>query len=754
MKRLRFLITGILFLLYFFIISSVQAQDNKTIILRDTAVESPITGATFQYGDQSGISDEEGQITYQVLDQENMHLSHISYGTWILTADALASAESPMVFHRSSSAVSLFPVTIISVRPKTEESKVLDLDFQEKMAHDAGALLTQTPAIGTIRKGGNYGFDPVLRGFKYDQLNIVMNGSQSATAACPNRMDPPTSQMAPNMIDRIEILKGPYALRYGAGFGGTINFVANDPRFASSTTSFGRLSGGYETNGQLLRSEAMVGLRGEKYETNLYGSWSQGNDYTTGQASTVQADFKRVSFGGQVNFKLASNQTLQLSANKNVARDADFPALGMDLRDDDTWMFQASHKVTPVHSNLQSWTTTLFGSFVDHLMDNGLKPLNPRMMNAATNAKTNNYGGRMEGIWNTGSGKWFTGADVRIENARGIRTREFLMGPNAGKVLYDNAWQNSQISKAGLFTEYKFPIDRYRFVFSGRVDLNHAMLSNADQEFTQHYDQTTNTQLNPNIALGGLRYFDHGMTVGLWLGHARRSGSLTERFINYFPVGQDPYEMLGNPMLRPEKNNQVDLTYEWKTVQSALNVDVFAAYMTDYISSVIQKDLNPRLPMSPGVRKYMNIDQALKTGIEIRWKQNLTRSLSHQIAFAYTYGQNLKLDEPLPEIAPFDVRYRLAGSFFQQKFRPEVQFRYVSAQDRISSEFGETITPSFSLLDLHMGYTVTQNIGINVSVNNLLNKGYYEHLNRSVRGSKNPIYAPGRSFLFSFNVRF
>ena len=41
---------------------------------------------------------------------------------------------------------------------------------------------------------------------KYDQLNIVLNGAQCATAACPNRMDPPTSQLAPNTIEKVEIV--------------------------------------------------------------------------------------------------------------------------------------------------------------------------------------------------------------------------------------------------------------------------------------------------------------------------------------------------------------------------------------------------------------------------------------------------------------------------------------------------------------------------------------------------------------------
>lgn len=753
MRILKYIVVSLL-IFFVFPPHAILAQENNQIQLRDPSTNDPISGATFQYDDQSGISDVDGYIKYKPVRQENMHLSHISYGRWILTADQLASTKSSTVFYRNSASINLFPVTIISVRPKVVESEVINLNFQERMAHDGGAILLQTPAISSIRKGGNYGFDPVLRGFKFDQLNIVMNGSQSATAACPNRMDPPTSQMAPNMIDRIEILKGPYALRYGAGFGGTINFISNDPEFSSSLASFGRISGGYESNGQLLRSEAMVGLRGEKYETSIFGSWSQGDDYTTGNASIVQADFKRASFGGQINLQLAPNQILQFSVNKNSARDADFPALGMDLRNDDTWMVNASHKITPVQNNLQSWTTTVFGSFVDHLMDNGLKPLNPRMMNAATNAKTNNYGGRTEGIWNTGNGKFYVGADFRVENASGIRSREFLMGPNAGKTAYDNAWQNSQISKTGLFAEYQYPYDRYRFVFSARTDINHSSLSEPDQEFSQLYGKTTNTQFNPNLALGGLRYLDHGMTMGFWLGHARRSGSLTERFINYFTVGQDPFEMLGNPMLKPEKNNQIDLTYEWKTVNTALNIDLFAAYMTDYISSIIDPDLSTKLPTSPGVRIFTNIDQAFKTGIELQWSQSLAKGLRHKLAMAFTYGQDLQLKEPLPEIAPLDFRYRLAGDFIKNKLMPEIELRYVTSQNRISSEFGETTTPSFTLLDLHMQYKITPRIGVKASLNNLLDKAYYEHLNRSVRGTSSPIYAPGRSLLLSFNVLF
>jgi iron complex outermembrane receptor protein len=227
----------------------------------------------------------------------------------------------------------------------------------------------------SVIKRGNYAIDPTFRGNQYEQLNIQYDGGTKAMHACPNRMDPPTSQMAPNMMDRIEILKGPHALRFGTGFGATINFIPAKLRFSSEPDFYGRLSGGYESNGNLLRGESQFGLSSEKYDVSFFGSWSQGDDYTTGNNETVQSDFNRGSFGTNIGIKLASNQQLRLSATYNRARDADFPALPMDLREDDTWMFNARHDIQFEGKKLQSWNTTVFGSFVDQRDSELAEPL-------------------------------------------------------------------------------------------------------------------------------------------------------------------------------------------------------------------------------------------------------------------------------------------------------------------------------------------------------------------------------------------
>ena len=737
--------------------STLLAQSGQEEIrLLDVENASPIAGATFEYDRKNGLSDQNGIIRFSHVEGKTMRLSHVNYGSWSLTDNELKSAIEDKVIFRKEVSVNLYPVTVIAVRPQSAQPEgELKIKYEERLEHDAANILNQIPAFNSIRKGGNYGFEPVFRGFKYDQLNVVMNGAQSATAACPNRMDPPTSQMAPNMMDRIEILKGPHALRYGTGIGATINFIPAKLRFSSQPDFYGRLSSGYESNGNLMRGESRFGLSGEKYDVSFFASWSQGDDYTTGNDETVQADFSRGSFGTNAGIKLASNQQLRLSATYNRARDADFPALPMDLRKDDTWMFNARHDIQFDGKNLQSMNTTVFGSFVDHLMNNLIKPLDPRMLNAETFATTYNYGGRTEGVWQLSNAKLYAGADLRIEGAEGTRVREFLMGPMAGKTLQDNAWQDGRISKTGLFAEYQIDGQLFDYIASGRMEINSADVNDPTQEFTLVNPNTQITQVNPSLSLGMKKDFGNKIQTGLWFARAQRSGSLTERFINYFPVGQDPFEMLGNPQLATEVNYQADLTFKWALSEgSAISVDLFAAYLQDYISSVIDTTLTPRIPGSPGVRQYINIDEAFKTGFEISWDQQLLAGLSHRLGIAYTYGQDLERDEALPEIAPLDIRYALYGSYLKDRLRPEVIFRYVADQSRTSSEFGETGTPSFALLDLKIGYQVTNSLSISAGVNNLLDENYYEHLNRSVRGTNNPIFAPGRNIFASVNFTF
>jgi iron complex outermembrane receptor protein len=210
--------------------------------------------------------------------------------------------------------------------------------------------------------------------------------------------------------------------------------------------------------------------------------------------------------------------------------------------------------------------------------------------------------------------------------------------------------------------------------------------------------------------------------------------------------------MVGNPNLKPEINVQTDLNLGYKKGGTGFDAGIYISTLRDYITSEINDDLAPRLPTSPGVRQYINTDKALIAGFEMNWSQRISAGLHHRLSIAHTYGQDQVRDEPLPEIAPMDLRYTLIGEYLQNRLTPKITVRYVSKQDRISSHFGETNTPSFVVLDMGVTCQLTAKLSASAGVQNLFDEAYYEHLNRTVRGQDRAIFAPGRNVYLSFFV--
>jgi iron complex outermembrane receptor protein len=72
----------------------------------------------------------------------------------------------------------------------------------------------------------------------------------------------------------------------------------------------------------------------------------------------------------------------------------------------------------------------------------------------------------------------------------------------------------------------------------------------------------------------------------------------------------------------------------------------------------------------------------------------------------------------------------------------------VIEQDRISDEFGEKATPSFTLVDAKISWQALDYLGFTGGVRNLFDEQYYEHLSRAFNSDRTtPIYSPGKEFL-------
>ncbi|MGD9929511.1 MAG: TonB-dependent receptor [Mangrovibacterium sp.] len=730
------------------------AQDQQTRLrLTDQISREPVSGATFEYGNAKGISDDSGFIRIGLTENSTLIISHVQYGKQTFTAAKIKQAKKTGILELTAKSHLLQPVTFLQLHPNAGEQESMYFRVEDKLAHDAGQLLEQFISISGIRKSGAYGFDPVLRGFKYDQINLVIDGVQGATAGCPNRMDPASSQVPLNMIVRAEVLKGPHSLRYGNAFGGTVNFKSADLWFSDQPHLTGRMSSSYETNGNIYRTEGLAGFSSKVTDLKLFGSYSTGTDYTDGDGIDLPANFNRRNVGGKLGVKLSGAQNLSVMVANNYAHDVDFPSLSMDLRKDNTWLFNLGHTAQFHKGTLTTWHTHFYTTLVDHLMDNLDKVMTPRMVDANTAAKTYNAGGRTELLFDFNSGWLYAGTDMRIENAEGNRERTMLMGPMTGQTLTDNVWQDALVRKNGLFAEYHYQQSNYHLVFSGRLELNHAETRDPDSNFKNLYNDLEANLLNPSFSLGGTRILSQSASIGLWLGSAQRSPGLAERYINFFPIGLDPYELVGNPDLKAETNHQADVVFSYRKEKTDINITVYASSLQHYISSEIRSDLQPRMATSPGVRQFVNIDKALHTGFEFSWKQLFGAHFQQITELAYTYGKNRVADEALPEIPPMEFRYRLLGSFMKNKLRAELSFRNAFKQSRIATSFGESVTPSFRVVDLKTSYALDKRISLSSGVSNLFDEAYYEHLSRSVREmDSRPIYSPGRSFYFSLTV--
>src|SRR5437868_8880795 len=126
-------------------------------------------------------------------------------------AEAARAAGAPT----DDAAVLLPPVEVVASPLTTPLVIVTDpkTPRQPLPASDGADYLNTIPGFTSVRSGGTNG-DPVLRGMFGSRLNILANGMPTL-GACPNRMDAPTSYIAPESYDKVTVVKGPQTVLYG-----------------------------------------------------------------------------------------------------------------------------------------------------------------------------------------------------------------------------------------------------------------------------------------------------------------------------------------------------------------------------------------------------------------------------------------------------------------------------------------------------------------------------------------------------------
>jgi iron complex outermembrane recepter protein len=653
---------------------------------------------------------------------------------------------------------------------------VIDVkDIDNKAAMDIGDYLKTIPNVSGIKKGGT-AIDPVVRGLKYSQLLVMPDNGVKIEGGCPNRMDPATSHIEIEDVESIEVIKGPFSLRYGPNFGGIINLITETPKPYNKFEIHAKASYGFETNWNGQREHMSIFGGNKKVYFLIGGGYNKYGSYKDGNDKTVNSGFTKYDFSGKLGYSIDDRQSVILSYISDQGRDVYYPALSMDEMKDNSNIISLDYKFDAENWKSEAGIIKLinikiFRSDVNHIMDNSHRSNYPSTYALAC-VDAINTGGRAELGLKLGKGNLFIGTDFENIHKNGDRTMTMTMdmsGLITKTTKKSNLWKDALIQNTGLFSEYIISYETFDFIASIRGDYNTANSKDTlmiIKERESYFDKTDSKFLNLSASVGLTKRINENINLSVALGRGTRSPNMLERYIKFLAVGYDNYDYLGNPQLKPETNNQADLTLRYINKETgSFYINGFFSYIQDYISAQL---LPPSIAMPQtqgvlGVKQFYNANYAILKGFEFGYTSPDKNKLGITASAAYTQaiinsatkyiitnkqvtGEETVKNDALPEIPPLEGKLSFNYKFMSGKLNPCFSMRLVNAQNYTSEAFYEPHTPGFFLFDFSVNFNPVKYVNLSAGVNNAFDKAYYEHLNRKIIGSTDKLYETGRVF--------
>ncbi len=743
-----------------FINMALMAQTSIEGVVIDKNTKQPIAYAMVKSVNSNiyTVTNTEGKFKINLKEKSTVEVSHVGYKT---IKQALIN-NAVILLDEKEVALENIIVNANPLRDISQSVVINDASKRISQPRSVGHLFKDIKGFGIAKKGA-YASEPVFRSFKYEQLNIQYDGGMKILNACPNRMDPITTHVIPEEIEKIEIVRGPFTVRFGQNFGGIINLVSKNPS-KEQLGIHGSVEGGYETNGNNLVTGSSLLYVAKKFDIHFNGSYRDFGDYNDGNGAKVPSSFRTTDYSIKAGLNPTENQRVQFTWRQSFGRDIAHAGLPMDSPYDDSFLAGIDYKLKEISDKVESFSTKLFHSHVDHLMTNDGRP-NFMMTESNSPVQVWTSGGKVEFVLRpSGKSKIYTGIDANLIRREGDRTRMVKIMNGVAlptpKTFIDKIWQDANLNDLGLFAEGKFKIADFTTLTTGaRVDFISTSIDDPAADFEALYGGVINDITEANVGANiSIKFQKEGFQTQIALGRGIRTASMVERYINHFNVGVDPYEYVGNPNLKPEVNNQIELSFSKKSKTIEIGASVFYSFLKDYITAQVNTNISRKfMSTTPPVvaKQFINISKASQTGFEFSFNIKASEKLKFTSDVSYTRAQNDDFDEPLAQIPPFMTI--LSVKYEDDKFWMSMSSRFIASQNRVSTSFMEQKSPGFGTMDLRLGFEPYKRISIGAALLNIFDKTYYEHLNFSYSNSNTlsgKIFEPGRNFTTYIKYKF
>lgn len=231
------------------------------------------------------------------------------------------------------------------------------------------------------------------------------------------------------------------------------------------------------------------------------------------------------------------------------------------------------------------------------------------------------------------------------------------------------------------------------------------------------------------------------------IGHSFRLPGANELAANGVHHGTFRHEQ-GDSSLNSERGWQLDASYLYENKSISFSITPFFSWFSNYIFLKPTGEWSV-LPHAGQIYRYTG-NEAIFAGTEISFSINLLPHLKYSFTGEYVYTYNLDENTPLSFSPPASMRNTITWK--KNQFQIHAELYSIASQNRVSKN--ESTTSGTSLINLGGNINIpiyNTMIDISLSLRNLLNTKYYNHLSfyRKVE-----IPEPGRNFQLSIKIPF
>ncbi len=615
-----------------------------------------------------------------------------------------------------------------------EATRLSDVSGEEVKSADLAESLTKNlSSVSLVRRSG-IANDILLRGQKKDNINILIDNAK-IYGACPNRMDPPTSHVLTNLIESIDVIKGPYDVQNFGTLSGAVEIHTQKPskefkgEISANVGSWdyrklsATFSGGSERARYLL---SMSNESSAQYEDgdghDFYEQIENLNTDPNFQYKDIYRNidaYEKKTLMGKFFLDVTDNQEMRLSYTVNRSDDILYPSSQMDALYDDSNILNIEYTFSNLGKYSKSLDIQYYSSDVEHPMSTFYRNSSgPDSANEKISMLTSDIQGiKIKDTFDLSDSAELTlGVDASTRNWDGEYLGEGMQSPVTGAYSIPDVDTENKAIFAEINKHYTDASIKAGVRYDDTSIIPNAASSLPDNDYSSFSANIMATIQGSETS----KYF-------IGLGKASRVPDARELYFTgakYDKVNDIVKKpLIGTPTLEQVTNTEIDIGMENRFEAVKLKTRLFHSWLEDYIYYHFYTNMG--MPVMNN--NFENIDATLY-GLEVDGHWYISDEFTLDFGLSYLRGEKDEAlqgqtDTDLAEVPPLKANLKLNYEYSYLN-TASIELIAADAWDSFDADNGEQALPGYGVVNLKLTHNFTNKFELTVGIDNLLDRTY------------------------------